>query len=190
MSLRAAAQLAGVSHAAPYRHFRDKRALVAAIAERGFRMLTASMRAEAAPLMATDTRARARARSHRCRRPHLQRIRRRVRTRRSWPMPDPPRACRAHSGIRPHRSRVRRLPSRRVARTPDTGRSRFEPGHTALLPCSPTTSNIRHSCAPRLSTPGSGTRRWRTRRHWSTPHHSAGPSLAAAGRRTRHSTSP
>jgi AcrR family transcriptional regulator len=55
LSLRAAAQLAGVSHAAPYRHFRDKRALVAAIAERGFRMLTASMRAEAAPVPPADT---------------------------------------------------------------------------------------------------------------------------------------
>ena len=58
LSLRAAAQLAGVSHAAPYRHFRDKRALVAAIAERGFRMLTASMRTEAAALPAADARAR------------------------------------------------------------------------------------------------------------------------------------
>lgn len=58
LSLRAAAQLAGVSHAAPYRHFRDKRALVAAIAERGFRMLTASMRAEAATLATTDARER------------------------------------------------------------------------------------------------------------------------------------
>jgi AcrR family transcriptional regulator len=48
LSLRAAAQLAGVSHAAPYRHFRDKDALVAAIAEQGFRLLTASMRAEEA----------------------------------------------------------------------------------------------------------------------------------------------
>lgn len=46
LSLRAAALLAGVSHAAPYRHFKDKDALVAAIAERGFRLLTASMRAE------------------------------------------------------------------------------------------------------------------------------------------------
>ena len=48
LSLRAAAQLAGVSHAAPYRHFTDKQALVAAIAERGFRLLTASMRDELA----------------------------------------------------------------------------------------------------------------------------------------------
>jgi AcrR family transcriptional regulator len=46
LSLRSAAQLAGVSHAAPYRHFRDKDALIAAIAEEGFRMLTARMRLE------------------------------------------------------------------------------------------------------------------------------------------------
>ena len=46
LTLRAAAQLAGVSHAAPYRHFRDKDALIAAIAEEGFRMLTAQMRRE------------------------------------------------------------------------------------------------------------------------------------------------
>lgn len=45
LSLRAAAQLAGVSHAAPYRHFADKNALVAAIAEEGFRLLTAAMAA-------------------------------------------------------------------------------------------------------------------------------------------------
>jgi AcrR family transcriptional regulator len=48
LSLRAAAELAGVSHAAPYRHFRDKEALVAAIAEEGFRMLTRHMREEIA----------------------------------------------------------------------------------------------------------------------------------------------
>ena len=46
LSLRGAAQLAGVSHAAPYRHYRDKDALVAAIAERGFRMLTQAMQRE------------------------------------------------------------------------------------------------------------------------------------------------
>jgi AcrR family transcriptional regulator len=50
LSLRAAAQLAGVSHAAPYRHFKDKDALVAAIAEQGFRLLTAAMREEVAAL--------------------------------------------------------------------------------------------------------------------------------------------
>jgi AcrR family transcriptional regulator len=48
LTLRAAAQLAGVSHAAPYRHFRDKDAMIAAIAEEGFRMLTAQMRLEIA----------------------------------------------------------------------------------------------------------------------------------------------
>lgn len=46
LSLRAAAQLAGVSHAAPYRHFRDKDALLAAIAEEGFRLLTRHMQDE------------------------------------------------------------------------------------------------------------------------------------------------
>jgi AcrR family transcriptional regulator len=46
LSLRAAAQLAGVSHTAPYRHYRDKDALVAAIAERGFHLLAAATRAE------------------------------------------------------------------------------------------------------------------------------------------------
>jgi AcrR family transcriptional regulator len=48
LSLRAAAQLAGVSHAAPYRHFKDKEALVAAIAEEGFRLLTRRMKDELA----------------------------------------------------------------------------------------------------------------------------------------------
>jgi AcrR family transcriptional regulator len=46
LSLRAAAQLAGVSHAAPYRHFKDKEALLAAIAEEGFRLLTRRMKEE------------------------------------------------------------------------------------------------------------------------------------------------
>jgi len=48
LSLRGAAELAGVSHAAPYRHFRDKDQLVAAVAEEGFRMLTSHMREEIA----------------------------------------------------------------------------------------------------------------------------------------------
>jgi AcrR family transcriptional regulator len=56
LTLRAAAQLAGVSHAAPYRHFRDKQALVSAIAERGFRQLTAAMRDELARCASTDAR--------------------------------------------------------------------------------------------------------------------------------------
>lgn len=61
LSLRAAAQLAGVSHAAPYRHFSDKGVLVAAIAEEGFRLLTASMRDEVARAQPTTTEAHLRA---------------------------------------------------------------------------------------------------------------------------------
>jgi AcrR family transcriptional regulator len=44
LTLRAAARRAGVSQAAPYRHFADKDALLAAVAEEGFRLLTAAMR--------------------------------------------------------------------------------------------------------------------------------------------------
>jgi AcrR family transcriptional regulator len=36
LSLRAVARRAGVSHTAPYHHFRDRRALVAAVAQEGF----------------------------------------------------------------------------------------------------------------------------------------------------------
>jgi len=61
LSLRAAAQLAGVSHAAPYRHFRDKSALVAAIAEEGFHLLSERMRSEIAACGSTDIWARLRA---------------------------------------------------------------------------------------------------------------------------------
>src|SRR3954465_9962216 len=61
LSLRAAAELAGVSHAAPYRHFRDKNALVAAIAEEGYKLLTRSMRAEIEASGARDVLARLRA---------------------------------------------------------------------------------------------------------------------------------
>ncbi|MBN8442791.1 MAG: TetR/AcrR family transcriptional regulator [Thauera sp.] len=43
LTLRAVAGAAGVSHMAPYRHFADKEALLAAIAERGFRALSAAM---------------------------------------------------------------------------------------------------------------------------------------------------
>ncbi len=50
LTLRAAARLAGVSQAAPYRHFPDKGALLAAIAEEGFRTLTNEMRQAIAPL--------------------------------------------------------------------------------------------------------------------------------------------
>ena len=49
LSLRAVAKQAGVSHAAPYRHFRDKAALLRALAQSGFERLAAVMRA------ATDT---------------------------------------------------------------------------------------------------------------------------------------
>jgi AcrR family transcriptional regulator len=45
LTLRAAARAAGVSQAAPYRHFADKGALLAAVAEEGFRALTAATRA-------------------------------------------------------------------------------------------------------------------------------------------------
>ena len=54
LSLRAAAELAGVSHAAPYRHFHDRDALVAAIAEEGFRLLTRMMRDEIAATRGQD----------------------------------------------------------------------------------------------------------------------------------------
>jgi len=47
-TLREVARRAGVSHAAPYRHFRDKAELLAAVAEEGFDRLTAAMRAAAA----------------------------------------------------------------------------------------------------------------------------------------------
>jgi AcrR family transcriptional regulator len=39
LSLRGAARRAKVSHNAPYRHFRDREALLAALAEEGFRIL-------------------------------------------------------------------------------------------------------------------------------------------------------
>ncbi len=43
LSLREAAKLAGVSHTAPYRHFRDKDSLLAAIAESGFENLAETL---------------------------------------------------------------------------------------------------------------------------------------------------
>ena len=42
VTLRAVAQAVGVSHNAPYRHFKDRSALLAAIAERDFEMLAAA----------------------------------------------------------------------------------------------------------------------------------------------------
>ena len=52
LTLRAAAREAGVSHMAPYRHFKDKDELLAAVAEEGFRELAAyidTMAASGAP---------------------------------------------------------------------------------------------------------------------------------------------
>src|SRR3954463_2811980 len=43
LDMRKVARAAGVSHAAPYRHFADKQALLAAIAEDGFYQLTAGL---------------------------------------------------------------------------------------------------------------------------------------------------
>ena len=45
VTLRAVAQRIGVSRSAPYRHFIDKRALLAACAERGFRDLVGAAEA-------------------------------------------------------------------------------------------------------------------------------------------------
>jgi AcrR family transcriptional regulator len=45
LTLRGVARLAGVSPAAPYRHFADKRALLAAVAEEGFRRLASALHA-------------------------------------------------------------------------------------------------------------------------------------------------
>src|SRR6185503_17019443 len=43
VSLRDLARRAGVSHAAPYRHFADREALLAALAEEGFVLLAAEL---------------------------------------------------------------------------------------------------------------------------------------------------
>jgi AcrR family transcriptional regulator len=54
-TLREVARRAGVSHNAPYRHFRDKDALLAAVAVQGFRELTRAMREpDQSPLNALD----------------------------------------------------------------------------------------------------------------------------------------
>lgn len=45
LTLRAVARRVGVTHAAPYRHFPDKAALLAAVATEGFRQLTDRMNA-------------------------------------------------------------------------------------------------------------------------------------------------
>ncbi|HEX8701121.1 MAG TPA: TetR/AcrR family transcriptional regulator [Myxococcaceae bacterium] len=44
LTLREVARRAGVTHAAPYRHFADKEALLAAVAEEGFRTMATQMR--------------------------------------------------------------------------------------------------------------------------------------------------
>jgi AcrR family transcriptional regulator len=44
VTVRSAARRAGVSHNAPYRHFRDREALLAALAQEGFRMLGERLR--------------------------------------------------------------------------------------------------------------------------------------------------
>ena len=44
LSLRQVARRAGVSHSAPYRHFREREALLAALAEEGFEALGAAQR--------------------------------------------------------------------------------------------------------------------------------------------------
>lgn len=54
LSLRETARKAGVSHAAPYHHFRDKQALLDAVAERGFRLLRQAMEASADGKAGTD----------------------------------------------------------------------------------------------------------------------------------------
>lgn len=48
LTLRATARRAGVSQAAPYRHFASKQALLAAVAEEGFRTMAQAMRAASA----------------------------------------------------------------------------------------------------------------------------------------------
>ena len=47
LSLREVSRRAGVSHAAAYRHFRDKEALLAAVAEAGFAMLAQALQSAA-----------------------------------------------------------------------------------------------------------------------------------------------
>lgn len=50
ISLRAVAKAANVSHAAPYRHFKDKEHLLASVAERGFQALIEAMESAAQEL--------------------------------------------------------------------------------------------------------------------------------------------
>ena len=50
LTLREVARRVGVTHAAPYRHFKDKSALVAAVAEEGFRRITDRIARDSASL--------------------------------------------------------------------------------------------------------------------------------------------
>ncbi len=54
LSLREAARRVGVSHRAVYRHFEDKRALLAAVATQGYEMLADEMRAAVAAADTSD----------------------------------------------------------------------------------------------------------------------------------------
>mgnify|MGYP001820631667 CR=1 FL=1 len=46
LTIREVARRAGVSHAAPYRHFKDKNELILAVVERGFELMNATMQAK------------------------------------------------------------------------------------------------------------------------------------------------
>jgi AcrR family transcriptional regulator len=60
-TLREAARVVGVNHAAAYRHFADKRALLAALAEEGYETLATRMQAAVARIAEDDVVARVRA---------------------------------------------------------------------------------------------------------------------------------
>src|SRR5258706_16100220 len=51
LTLRDVARRAGVSHNAPYRHFKDRNALLAALAEDGFRALGKALEGKSGSLM-------------------------------------------------------------------------------------------------------------------------------------------
>src|ERR1700687_5492875 len=63
-TMREVARKAGVSHNAPYRHFQDKEALLAAVAAEGFDRLTESMRKTAQPAPGATERLRLAARGY------------------------------------------------------------------------------------------------------------------------------
>jgi AcrR family transcriptional regulator len=54
LSMREVARKAGVTHAAPYHHFRDRAAILAALAEEGFGLLAAGMRSALNAIPAPD----------------------------------------------------------------------------------------------------------------------------------------